>query len=194
MDFSGLVGKCPINRPLTDLDRKYQLRQEVRLDIEPADKLAVIRLNSTQLETVDKWHELRGFTTAFAITVLLMVFPNFGPVAVEYVMRLLGMVPTHQSVGSLVSGLVLCGFLLSLAGWTMSLLLRKESFAYTHYPIRYNRRSGLIHYFRTNGEIRSVAWRDVFFTVVYASNLWGIRGHVLADDKITVVDTFGVGL
>lgn len=193
MDFSGLVGKFPVNRPLTDLDRKYQLRQDVRLDMEPADRLAVIRLNSTFLETVDKWYELRGFTTAFAIGVLLMVFPRFTLLAVECILMLLGIAATYQSVGSLMNGLVFSVLLLSLAGWTMWLLLRKESFAYTHYPVRYNRKTGIVHYFRPNGEIRSVPWRDVFFTIVYASNFWGIRGHVLADDKVTVVDTFGVG-
>lgn len=193
MDFSGLVGNFPINRPLTDLDRKYHLQQDVRLDMEPADKLAVIRLNSTFLETVDKWHEFRGFTTAFAVTVLLMVFPAFSLLAVEYICRLLGIVPTHQSVGSLLIALVFFGLLLSLAGWTMSWLLRKESFTYTHFPIRFNRKTGIVHYFRPDGEIRSVPWREVFFTVVYSSSFWGIRGHVLADDKVTVLDTFGVG-
>lgn len=193
MDFSGLVGSFPTNRPLTDLDRRYQLRQDVRLEIDPADQLSVIRLNSTFLETVDKWYELRGFTTAFAITVLLIFFPALGVLVVDYVLKALGKLPTRLGVNTLVGALVCFFICLCLIGWSTSLLLRKESFAHTHYPIRYNRATGMVHYFRRNGEIRSVPWRDVFFTVAYASSFWGIRGHVLGDDKITVIDTFGVG-
>lgn len=193
MDFSGLVGGFPTNRPLTDLDRRYQLRQSVRLDIDPTDQLAVIRMNSTFLETVDKWHGWRGFATAFAITVLLIFYPKFVSRAFEYIQELLGTAPTQQSTGFLLNGLFFIAVLLTLIGGSMLWILRKECFAYTHYPIRFNRKTGIVHYFRTNGEIRSVPWRDVFFTVVNSSRAWGLRGHVLADDQVTVVDTFGVG-
>ena len=193
MDFTGLVGKFLINRPLTDADRQYQLRQHIRLDMDPYDQRAVIRLNSTFLETVDKWYEWKGFTTAFAITVLLMFVPNFGLVAFEYVLKLLGMASTGMDKQSLIVTLLFLGVFLGLICWGVVTLLRKESFNYTHYPVRYNRKTGMVHYFRPDGEIRSVPWRKVFFTVVSGSGLWGIRGHVLGDDKVTVVDTFGVG-
>ena len=193
MDFTGLVGKFPINRPLTDADRQYQLRQHIRLDIEPHDQRAVIRLNSTFLETVDKWYEWKGFTTAFAITLLLLFVPGYSMAAFEDLLKLLGIASTELDTQSLIMSLLFMGTFAGLICWGMLTLLRKESFACTHYPIRYNRKTGMVHYFRPDGESRSVPWRDVFFTVVSGSSLWGIRGHVLADDKVTVVDTFGVG-
>ncbi len=169
------------------------MRQNFRLDIEPHDQRAVIRLNSTFLETVDKWYEWKGFTTAFAITLLLMFVPILGMAAFETVLKLLGKAWTRSDTQSLILTLLFLGVLLGLICWGMVTLLRKESFNYTHYPIRYNRKTGMVHYFRPDGEISSVPWRDVFFTVVSGSSLWGIRGHVLADDGVTVVDTFGVG-
>ncbi|QYF91778.1 hypothetical protein KY495_13325 [Massilia sp. PAMC28688] len=193
MDFTGLIGKFPVNRPLTEMDRKYQLRQDLRLEIAPSDQLAVIRLNSTFLETVDKWYGWRGFTTAFALTVLLMFVPGFGLLAFDYILKLLGLAPTKLSTQSLATSLLFFGILLALVGWSMLSLLRKESFAYTHYPVRYNRKAGIVHYFQTDGEVRSVPWRDVFFTVVPGSNFWAIRGHVLGIDNKTVLDTFAVG-
>jgi hypothetical protein len=126
MDFTGLVGKFPINRPLTDADRQYQLRQGVRLDVTPIDQLSVIRLNSTFLETVDKWYGWKGFTTAFAVTVLLMFFPAFGMLAFDYVLMLMGIEPTRSSTQELVFTLIFFGVLLTLIGWPMLLLLRKE--------------------------------------------------------------------
>lgn len=193
MDFTGLVGKFPINRPLTDADRQYQLRQHIRLDIETHDQHAVIRLNSTFLETVDKWYAWKGFTTAFAITLLLLFVPGYSMAAFEDLLKLLDIASTELDTQSLIMSLLFMGTFAGLICWGMLTLLRKESFFCTHYPIRYNRKTGMVHYFRPDGEIRSVPWRDVFFTVVSGSNLWGIRGHILADDKLTVVDTFGVG-
>ena len=113
--------------------------------------------------------------------------------AFEDLLKLLGMASTELDTQSLVTSLLFMGSFTGLICWGMLTLLRKESFNYTHYPIRYNRKTGMVHYFRPDGEIRSVPWRDVFFTVASGSNLWGIRGHVLADDGVTVVDTFGVG-
>ena len=78
MDFQGLVGKFPVNRPLSKEDYKYQLKQTMRLDMEPHDMLAVIKMNSTFLESVDKWFGYRGFTTAFAITWFSITIVPFG--------------------------------------------------------------------------------------------------------------------
>ena len=50
----------------------------------------------------------------------------------------------------------------------------------------------MVYYFRINGEVASVPWDDVFFTICLGSGFWSGRGHVLADDKVTVVDTFSL--
>ncbi|WP_340617948.1 DUF6708 domain-containing protein [Xenorhabdus entomophaga] len=76
--------------------------------------------------------------------------------------------------------------------------LYKEWLTLTHCPVRYNRRSQMIHAFKFNGEIISFPWKSVFFTaqksVGTISSSWMINGHILAEDGETVIDTFGTGI
>ena len=48
------------NRELTNDERAMQLRQKQRLDIAPIYQLAVIRLNSAFLDSVDRYYAWRG--------------------------------------------------------------------------------------------------------------------------------------
>lgn len=192
MDFSGLVGKFPVNRPLSSEDYKYQLKQGARLDMEPHDMLAVIKMNSTFLESVDKWFGFKGFTTAFAITAFLIATVPFGLIAGESLLQAIGWLDTDQDRGELAIFGTGFAIALGLIWWAMFTFFRKESFAYTHYPIRFNRRTRTVYYFRINGEVASVPWDDAFFTIGKDSSVWSVRGHVLADDKVTVLDTFSL--
>lgn len=74
-------------------------------------------------------------------------------------------------------------------------LLKTEWFAWTHYPVRFDRKNRLVHVFRLNGSTYSVPWDSVFFTTGLshrkdANKDYYISGHVLADDNKTVIDTF----
>ena len=74
-------------------------------------------------------------------------------------------------------------------------LLKIEWFAWTHYPVRFDRKNRLVHVFRLNGSAYSVPWDSVFFTTGLshrkdANKDYYISGHVLADDNKTVIDTF----
>ncbi|MDI1258274.1 DUF6708 domain-containing protein [Aquabacterium sp.] len=72
-------------------------------------------------------------------------------------------------------------------------MLRKELFAFTHYPIRFDRVTQTVHVFRLDGTVLSVPWKDIFFCLATGQmNNWNIRGHVLADDRMTVVETFAL--
>ena len=74
--------------------------------------------------------------------------------------------------------------------WT----LLRESFAYTHYPIRFNRKSRTVYVFRVDGTVVKAKWNEIFFTVAELPHRdqWEIRGHLLAPDNETVVDTFAL--
>ena len=74
-------------------------------------------------------------------------------------------------------------------------VFRKESFAWTHYPIRLNRKTRMMYVFRTNGTVLSVPWDEVFFTLGGAGGSgliqnWDLRGHVLDKDGNTVKESF----
>lgn len=77
MDFAGLVGKFRVSRPLTALERQLQLHQKQRLEIQPDDQLSIIELNSTYLESVDKWYGSKGTITAVTLTIIIMFILSF---------------------------------------------------------------------------------------------------------------------
>ncbi|WP_174963496.1 DUF6708 domain-containing protein [Burkholderia ubonensis] len=74
--------------------------------------------------------------------------------------------------------------------------LRKEFFSLTHFPVRFNRKTRMIHVFRHNGRngVLSVPWDQVYFHIGQGEvnrDLTDIRGHVMDGDN--VIDTFAVG-
>ena len=83
---------------------------------------------------------------------------------------------------------VLASPLLFISQW----MLRKESFAYTHYPMRFNRKTRQVHVFRTDGTVLTTPWDSLFFTLGCPPlrDFWEVRAHVLAADCKTVIETF----
>ncbi|WP_323133997.1 DUF6708 domain-containing protein [Klebsiella michiganensis] len=88
-------------------------------------------------------------------------------------------------------------FVSILASLFCYLMLRVECFRWTHYPVRVDRKNRLVHVFSVDGEVYSAPWEDIFFTtgdcVTYKLTKrknYDIRGHVLAEDRKTVLKTF----
>jgi len=188
MEYTGLTSKYPVNRPLTDREREFQLHQEQRLELEPAHQLSVIRLNSTFLELVDKYYGWKGFITTTCIAGLVVAggggLYGFGALMLDAYQAAAGEeAPWGYALLALAMVLPLI--------WLLVWLLRKESFAYTHYPIRLNRKTRMIHLFRLDGSILSVPWEEVFFCLgALRQGNWEIQAHVLDQDRVTVRETF----
>jgi hypothetical protein len=189
IDPTGLTG-YPVDRPLTDAERDLQLKQKERLEVEPYDNLCVIELNSTYLESVDKWFAWKGVT---AVLPLLMIF---GCVVVWCMMaqiawaRAPGMWPNTEDMWFMVSITVMLLLFAAFMGW----FICREWFAYTHYPMRFNRQTGMVHVFQRDGSVLSERWDKLFFTLSYLSELrlWEVRGHVLTRNRATVRATFAL--
>ena len=97
---------------------------------------------------------------------------------------------TSDATFLVVTGLMAMPMVL-FSGW----ILCKESFAWTHYPIRLNRKTRMVHAFRLDGTVLSVPWDEVLFTLgrgnrAFGVQNWDIRGHVLDADGVTVRETF----
>ena len=73
-------------------------------------------------------------------------------------------------------------------------LLRFESFNYTHYPMRFNRKTQMVHVFIPweKGRYFSMPWKDAFFchTSKGHDSEFAILGHQLSENKQTVLDSF----
>jgi hypothetical protein len=197
MDFSGLLRNFSTSRPLTVDDRRHRLRQKERLEIAPHYQLSVIRLNSTYLELVDKWYAERGLITALAFAAFAIVGGGFGLTGARLILNAIFKSAPYVDPEILIwNGTGMIAMVIPI-GWALSVVLRKESFQYTHYPTRFNRRTRLVHVFRTNGSVLTVPWHKIFFTIAPVDHLnkfWNILGHVLEDDRETVSETFAFSI
>jgi hypothetical protein len=179
------MGKYPVDRRITRQECDDQLHQKQHLDIEPAYQLSVIRMNSTYLELVDKYFGWKGFLTTFMGSVFLMLTWGLGSILLYSIMTPGRMEQdwVYLLLFFLVMGLPGYFFLYKGAHY--------EAFAYTHYPIRFNRKTRMVHVFRLNGTVLSVPWDDVFFCMAALSKgFWEIQGQVMAPDGVTVRETF----
>lgn len=193
MEYTGLTGKYPVNRELTEQEREGRLRQKERLQIEPTHQLTIIKLNSTYLELVDKYFSWKGFMTLFAFVAFLIV-GGVSAYGTHTVTQDAINWNDPQDQPPWIYALIL--LLMSLFSvWAFVKVLRKESFAYTHYPARFNRQTRMVHVFRLDGTVLSACWDSLFFCL--GSLRQGnreIQGHVLSDDGLTVKETFSLGL
>lgn len=192
MDYYGLFPKFKFSRPLNNMEREYQLKQSniIELDdqsIVPDAK--VISVNSHYLELVDKYYSAKGFLS------LIVAFVFFST-SLLYLAVLIDTVPyLRLRFSGSERNLLIFTLMLVPAILFSFKLLKTEWFAWTHYPVRFDRKNRLVHVFRLNGTTYSVPWDSIFFTTGLshrkdANKDYYISGHVLADDNKTVIDTF----
>ncbi len=184
MESTGLLSKYSVGRTLTEDERKLRLGRSTRRDLPPVYQLSVIRLNSTYMELVDKFFPLKGLISTVAIVSLFISL--YG---------LLGLVFDFMDYPTVEAGdwLLLFGVALVFSPvlWTSAFFLRKDCCTYTHYPIRLNRKTRMVHVFRLNGTVLTVPWDEVFFCIAaLPQGDWEIQGHVLDADGVTVKETF----
>ncbi|WP_162619920.1 DUF6708 domain-containing protein [Salinicola acroporae] len=197
MDYAGLDYRnirFPVNRALAETERASRYDQAQRGRAKPMDFFSVVRFNSNYMDLVDRWYPIKGFNAWLGACVLTasigLIFAMYGALffsgrtapmeAVDWV-GVVGLTP-----------LFLC---LAWAGWW---LIRTECGRYTHYPIRLDRKSRKVHFFRQNGTVLTVPWDTLFLTLGQSkSPLVGtthdLRAHVLGEDGETVLESFSLG-
>jgi hypothetical protein len=192
MDSAGLGAKFKFNRALTEQERQYHLKQGCPTGVPPHHQMSVIRMNSTYLEMVDKWYAAKGTVTLYSSAVILVAIFTLGLIFIDPAPE----VNTNSSV-SREAVLIYIGLLLvplfGFALWVMS----RESFRYTHYPMRFNRKSSTVHVFQPDGTALSVPWRKIYFTLAQVDPLyryWNILGHILDDDGLVVTNSFALSV
>lgn len=202
MDYDGLIinYKWRGQQTLTQDERDHQLKQDLALDLNSqriADDLSVVRLTSGYMELVDKYYQFKGILTSVMLSMFMLsswvVFKFWGGIINDIAIHGFNNDVFYYISGFIFGGIFFIFLLLSLC------LLKKESFARTHYPIRFDRKNQLVHVFSLEGEIYSVKWSDIFFTTGDFSARkhtkrkdYDIRGHILDKDGKTVLKTFGL--
>ncbi|MFC4640401.1 DUF6708 domain-containing protein [Deinococcus hohokamensis] len=195
MDLSGLSTPFPCHRPLSEREKRDQLRQHERINGRPRPHLSVIRMNSTYLESADIWFGERGLGTSITTVLLVMCVPLVLLLPTIW-LQALGLMPSTEERALLITIGLVGPLLLFPFIWGLVWLLRKDAFAYTHYPMRFHRISRLVYVFRTNGTVLTVPWDDLFVTLGYGTRggttFGEVRAHVLDAAREMVLETFGL--
>ncbi|MFD1561802.1 hypothetical protein ACFSHT_40170, partial [Paraburkholderia silviterrae] len=163
MEYTGLIKKYKVNRPLTEEERRHRLDPAKRLEVSPNYFSATIRMNSRYLEVVDKYYGWKGALT-FVTGALLVICLGMSWIGVNlfFVQGVMGY--TDDRAANMVFGgvpLLMDIALIAVLVW----LISKECFRLTHYPIRLQRDLRMVHVFRLDGTVLSVPWDKAFFTL-----------------------------
>ncbi|EMY6303578.1 hypothetical protein ABCS69_003959, partial [Providencia stuartii] len=159
MDIYGLFPQFKLNRPLNARERATQLEQKVRLDFESDQlmpDLKVIEINSHYLEMVDKYYSSKGYLSFIASAGAFMTIIGYFSMIVTTI------VYQQYSLEEWLA-LLFVGAIFLPTGFGMLFLLKKEWFAWTHYPIRFDRKNQLVHAHHHDGSVFSARWDDLFF-------------------------------
>ena len=190
MDYIGLTNKFPVNRVLYNEERRYHLAQDRPSRSEPHYQLSVIRMNSTYLECVDKYFAGKGFLTVMTLAL------GIGLQVLILGFLLYAVIDRWSEQDRSFWVLSFIGFavvLLPIIYFIFKLLLKKECFTYTHFPIRFNRKTRKVHVFRQDGTIMTEDWDKLYFCL--CETQWDnheVRAHRLAEDGKTVLETFAL--
>ncbi|MFD1559954.1 hypothetical protein ACFSHT_30650, partial [Paraburkholderia silviterrae] len=163
MEYTGLVNKFKVNRPLTEEERRNRLDPAKRLEVAPNYFSSTIRMNSRYLEVADKYYGWKGALT-FVTGALLVVcvamawlFAN-----IFFVDGLMGNA-NERTANMLLGGGPLLFSIVVISAFLW--LIFRECFRLTHYPIRLQRDLRMVHVFRLDGTVLSVPWDKAFFTL-----------------------------
>jgi hypothetical protein len=190
-----------INRLLDKEDLDGRLWQSKPSGTEPWYQWSVIKMNSTYLECCDKFFGQKGRVSFYCLFSLLTMIGFLMAIDIEFFTNKLPSYLESQSDSGMIYVTIFLHIIfipLIISFWR---LWRNENFRYTHYPMRFNRKTRMVHFFRLDGSIESdldgmtlsVPWDKLFFTVLPGSRgYWDVRAHYLADNRKTVLETFAL--
>lgn len=199
MDYAGIDARnlrFAVNRPLTVAEERGRLNISAPIGMPVRSGLSVIRISASYLEVVDRWYPVKGFNVWLSVLGALAFVPT----------------STYLLINLIISGepfkederwILWCfwAFIAPLSLFILAgivWLFRSECFRWTHYPIRLDRVSRKVHFFRQNGTVATGDWDRLFFfigesTTPPIGRTHDIRTHFLSEDGETVLETFSLG-
>src|SRR5690606_11603216 len=131
-----------VGRALTLEERRRRYLQATAGDTPPRDFLSIIKFNSTYMELVDRWYPIAGFSVWVGFA---LVFGGLLGATVSVAGFFVAPASSEQSA-LWFSLLILAPRNLGVvaAGW---FVIRTESWRWTHYPMRLNRKTRQVHVF-----------------------------------------------
>jgi len=190
MEYFGLLKKYPVNRPLTEWEIAHHLPQNRPSGVPPWSQFSVVRMNSTYLECVDKFFEGRGILAWWGLFVVSLL--AWFLIAIS-ILTVGNWMQGKDMQGNLFALLFVYSMSVPLIIFFWHIILRKEVFRLTHYPMRFNRKNRMVYVTRLDGTVMAEPWDRLYFTVGHCGeDARDIQGHRLADDGVTVLETFSL--
>lgn len=193
--LTGWHPEFKFRRDLDDHERAHALEYGKKERFSPDDAIGMTRFNSVYMEFVDRTFKVKGMLSTL-VSALGMLF------LVSIFVLLSAHVSGNDQLGTLGKSLFISMYGAVCIGIPFLLwrsVLRRDIFQYTHYPVRFNRRTGKVHFFRHNGTdgVVTLRWGDpgVYFHIgrgEQSRKLRDLRCHVLDRDR-KVQQTFTIG-
>ncbi|WP_426167100.1 DUF6708 domain-containing protein [Pseudoduganella sp. R-34] len=185
-----------VNRPLKPEERLNELKKGEKIaefdENLPLYQLSVIQQNSTFAEIVDRDYPIRGVFTTLALLIIVGLSWFLAAITFDTVSRW-DAIEEYNREG-MRNTLFFAALMVFLFIAFSAYGLFRESFSYTHFPLRLNRKNRKIYIWRRNGEVFSAPWDKTFFYVRCYSKgavqMGDIVGHILSEDRQTVKDSF----
>jgi len=189
MDKTGLIWKFKVNRELAQGEKSGRLLVGEASVPNPSSQLTAIRMNSTYLECVDKFYFGKGDITATGIFVFvgLTIFLSLGIREIFAYPT----VPEYEQGEALFVIIAIPVTVIPAMFFFWFTGLGKELFRYTHCPVRFNRKTRMVHVFRLNGTVMSEAWDKLYFVIGVGEEFETreVRFHRMSEDGKTVLET-----
>lgn len=180
MQLSADIFKYKTNRNPNYFECNHMLFQKEKIPIEPQNGATVIELNSNYMETIDWRFDFKGLNSAAYIT-----FATLYIFAILFIF-----LPINEKIGYTASDLAFYSAPVLLICISIYMLCQ-EAFSYTHYPIRLDRKSRMIHVFRRDGSVLSAPWESIFFCMSHGNGRQNeIQGHVFHEGTTIIRETF----
>lgn len=188
--YTGWLRKFKVDRFLEPQER-YEVLPRTR-NAESNEHHCVISLNSTYMDVVDRRYRLRGMVATTVGTLVCTLMALFG------VWLLVTWVPNARPDGQIDWWLVAIILVLFVGQFPVMwrYTFGRDFFTYKYYPIRFNRRTRMVHAYTDEGPsgVISVPWEEAYFHLGHGEGekfLRDIRCHVMDGDMVR--RTFAVG-
>lgn len=171
-----------VKRPISNQELIHHFSIHEPVSEHPHYDLSLTLLNSTFVECVDKWYAMRGTIALFSA-----VAASVPLIATTLLVHDVSRKGDFGSLWLLCLTIPLIAFLIYA--------FKRDTFSYTHYPVRFNRKNRQVYVFRRNGSVLKAAWEDIYWTIhgagVGVQSIF-VAGHVMATDGQTIQETFGL--
>lgn len=190
-DYMGIIFPySQIGKNIDELDYKLRLPQNKKFNVQPLELHSTIQFNSTYIELVDKVYHERGYFTIFGLwfvftPILILIFLFVKAYIVELSEIGFGLI-------NLLYFIVMIGMFIPVLYLTYRLSLKIDTFTYTHFPIRFNRKNKMVYVFAKDGIVSKYHWDDLYVAIMVSKefknkprkNTYDVRLNVLDENKV----------